>query len=88
LEFPTSNDFSVPTFITSLLKKKPTDRLCSLNLLKESPFFTDFNFVYKYLIKNELSEFNIKPLYLPKVHNVDLTNVKLKYLDKLSKVKV
>jgi cGMP-dependent protein kinase len=45
LIFQPNTEPSVQVFISSLLKKKPFERTCSLALLKDSPFFNDFSFV-------------------------------------------
>jgi hypothetical protein len=45
LEFPKEKDNTAVEFISTLLKKKPHERVCSLFQLKENEFFNDFNFV-------------------------------------------
>jgi cGMP-dependent protein kinase len=45
LTFPNNTDPSVQLFINNLLKKKPFERICTLNVLKEAPFFNNFSFV-------------------------------------------
>jgi cGMP-dependent protein kinase len=45
LNYPNNTEPSVQMFISSLLKKKPFERTCSLAVLKESQFFSNFNFV-------------------------------------------
>lgn len=46
LRFPGNiQDDSTITFIKKLLKKKVTERLCNLDLIKQEKFYEDFNFV-------------------------------------------
>jgi hypothetical protein len=68
-------------FITSLLNKRVNERACSLDLIKQDPFFHNFPW-------NELIDFKMKAPYVPESQNVQnlLSNVKMKYLEKLSKV--
>jgi cGMP-dependent protein kinase len=50
----------VNSFIRSLLKKKTSKRLCSLDLAKKHSFFKDYNW-------EDLFDFKVKPPYIPKV---------------------
>jgi cGMP-dependent protein kinase len=45
LIYPSGVDEAVQLFITSLLKKKPNERTCNLNQLKDSSLFEGLNFV-------------------------------------------
>ena len=49
----------VNSFIRSLLKKKTSKRLCSLDLAKKHSFFKNFNW-------EDLEDFKITPPYIPK----------------------
>ena len=57
---PSKGDPTVNSFIRALLRKKVTERLCSLEQAKKHQFYKDFNW-------EDLVDFHLKPPFVPKI---------------------
>ena len=69
-----NGDFNVIQLIQCLLKKKVTQRICSLEKAKKLNLFKDFNW-------EDLIELNITPPYIPKIVNLkDFKEYNIQYI--------
>ena len=72
-------------FLGTMLNKKPTNRLCTLQSIQNDSLYKDFNW-------KELSEFKMKPPYVPKAKELkdsanSLKNTRTPFLPLISKYK-
>ena len=63
--FPSENDkyTNVNKLIGDLLNKKVNERVCNVNILKERPFFLDFDF-------DKLNDFKLTPPFIPQTSDL------------------
>ena len=75
---PSKGDPTVNSFIRALLRKKVTERLCSLEQAKKHQFYKDFNW-------EDLVDFHLKPPFVPKITPLKkFSDYKTKYVDFLN----
>ena len=75
---PSKGDPTVNSFIRALLRKKVTERLCSLEQAKKHQFYKDFNW-------EDLVDFHLKPPFVPKIIPLKkFSDYKTKYVDFLN----
>lgn len=75
---PSKGDPVVNSFIRALLRKKVTERLCSLDNAKKHEFYKGFNW-------SDLVDFSMQPPYVPKLAKLkNFADYKVNYLEHLS----
>ena len=81
LKLPKTGNPVVNDFIKLLLKKKVNERMCSLEKVKETPFYRDFNW-------DEIIEFKAKAPFIPQISQMkNFSYYSTKYLEHLEKEK-
>ena len=78
---PSKGDPVVNSFIRALLRKKVTERLCSLDTAKKHEFYKGFNW-------SDLVDFSMDPPYVPKLAKLkSFTDYRTSYVEYLSEDK-